>query len=484
MGSGEARDDKTAATPPREEAPTGDRLMGTPRSSGDVEADTAFARGVELHRRGELDQAARAYRDALARDGRHHEALANLGLALRAKGQRLTGLAALKRAAALTPHEPAVLASLGNLQRESGELQGALASLHHAVELNPTVAATHRSLGLVLRDMGHLEEARLCFEQAIRLDPKLIGAEWDLVLTRLMAGDYTRGFPGMETRWRLVDRPRPHAATPAWDGRALDGRSILLFNEQGLGDAIQFARFAPLLKARGAGKVILEVDPAMLTLFRSLAGVDMLATKGAALPPVDLQSSLWSLPGLLGVTQETLPARVPYLSAGTQGQMKLPRPSGTRLAVGLCWAGDKRHKHDRTRSSGFEPFIRLLGRRDIAFYSLQKGEAAAEPLRFGGESLLIDLSDRLQDFSDTAAAIQQLDLVISVDTAVAHLSGALARPTWLLLPFSADWRWGVGRDDTPWYPHMHLFRQPRFGDWGSVLETVGLALDTLLDGEP
>ena len=467
----------------RDEGASPDRLVARDLRSGDPEADQAFTRGVERQRRGELEGAIQSYGEALARDGRMAEALANMALALRSKGNRAAARAALMRAYSLAPDDTLILGNLGNLLRDLGELELSLTLLHRVMELAPTSPQAQRNLGLVLRDLGHLDEARLCFEKALKLEPKLLAAEWDLVLTRLVGGDYARGFPGLETRWRLVDRPRPHATIPAWDGRALNGRSILLFNEQGIGDAIQFARFAPLLKARGAGRVVLECDPSLLNLFRSLAGVDMLATKGAEVPGCDLSASLLSLPGLLGLDQTTLPQRVPYLSIPPGTGPRLTPSAGARLSIGLVWAGSPKNKNDRNRSAGFAPFLKLLSRAGIAFYSLQKGKAAAEPLELGGSGLITDLSGALDDFAETGAAIQQLDLIISVDTAVAHLAGALGRPCWLLLPFVPDWRWGVGRDDSPWYPHLHLFRQPRPGDWDSVFETVGMGLDTILHGE-
>jgi len=444
-----------------------------------VEAERCFARGLELRRRGELEAASRAFGQALAQDPRHHRALLELGQALRTRGLRTAAAATLRRALALAPDAAEALNALGLTLRELGQPGPALAELHRLLELQPASADAHHNLGLALADLGHLEEALYCFERALQLRPEMAPAAWERSIALLTAGRYREGFPGLEARWRLRRLPRPHADLPAWDGAPLAGRTILLFNEQAYGDGIMFARFVPALQALGAGAALLECHRPLARLLRTLAGVDRVLVRGEPRPRADLAASLLSLPGLLGLDRDAV-AMPPYLAAPPVGRPALRRPPGARLAVGLCWAGRPTHKRDRHRSAGLKAFLPLLGRAEVAFYSLQKGPAAAEVAQQGVEALVRDLSGEIEDLADAAHWISQLDLVISVDTAIAHLAGALGKPCWVTLPWLVDWRWGRDGDETPWYQRMLLFRQPTPGDWVSVVALVDEALGQVL----
>lgn len=446
-----------------------------------VEAERAFARGIELQRRGELEAAARAYGEALRLEPTHLRALNNLGMSLRARGLRVAASTCLKRGLAIDPDDTGLLGNLGNTLRELGELEAAAAAQYRATALAPQSPEAHMNLGLVLRDLGHLAEAALCFEQALRLKPGNAVAAWELTVTRLTQGDYAAGFPGLEERWRLRQQRHPHQGIPPWMGEPLAGKRLLVFNEQAFGDGIMFARFVSRLKALGAAEVLLEVHRPLARLFATLDGVSRVVVRGEPLPPADYAVSLLTLPGLLGLGADEVPAP-PYLKAPPQGRRTLARPPGTRLAVGLCWAGRQTHQNDRNRTTGLKPFLPLLARAGVHFVSLQKGVAAAEVAQQGVEGLLQDLSGEIEDFADLANWMTQLDLVISVDTAVAHLAGALGRPCWTLLPFACDWRWGRVADQTPWYGRMHLFRQSKPGDWPQLFTLVGEALDQVLAG--
>ena len=454
----------------------------TPRGAdaGDrLELERRLARAVELQRRGDLELAQRAFAEVLALDADHGGALTGLGQVLRQRGLRTSASAVLRRASRVLPGDPAVRGLLGLTLRELGEPEAALAEFYRAVELSPNTADTQHNLGLALTDLGHFAEAELCFEKSLRLQPNP-AAELDLALCRLAAGAYPQGFGGLEARWQLRRLPRPHPDLPLWDGKPLEGRRVLVFNEQAYGDGILFARFVKRLRAAGASYVVLECHRPLARLLTVLEGIDRVIVRGEAPPPVDLCVSLLSLPALLGIEQEDVEPG-PYLVAPAVGRPALQRPAGTKLAVGLCWAGRPTHRLDRHRSAGLKPFLPLLGRPQVAFYSLQKGAAAAELAHLGVEGLVRDLSTEIDDLADAAHWMTQLDLVISVDTAIAHLAGALDVPCWVVLPFLVDWRWGRAGDETHWYERTHLFRQARPGDWAAVFAEIDDALAQVLD---
>jgi hypothetical protein len=262
---------------------------------------------------------------------------------------------------------------------------------------------------------------------------------------------------------------------PAWDGSPLNGKSILLYAEtgSGMGDTLQFIRYAPLVAARG-GRVIVECQASLVRLLQRMAGIDLVIAIDDPLPPIAVQSALLSLPLCFGTTLDTIPATVPYLRTADRLDWDLPPDS--RRKVGLVWGGNPEHVQDASRSCPVSALRRFLSHPEIAFYSLQKGPHYAEFAQLADLDVY-DLHDRLTDFDATATAIAQLDLVISVDTSVAHLAGALGKPTWVLLAFAPDWRWLMQRSDSPWYPTMRLFRQLRRWDWDEVCDRVATALD-------
>ena len=443
------------------------------------EAERRHARAVELQRRGDLEQAQRAFGEVLDLHPDHGGALVGLGHVLRLRGLRTAAAAVLRRASRVLPRDATVRGTLGLTLRELGEPEAALAELYRAVELAPNQPETQQNLGLALTDLGHFAEAERCFEKSLRLQPEPT-TELDLALCRLAAGDYRQGFAGLEARWKLRRLPRPHANIPLWDGRPLDGRRILVFNEQAYGDGILFARFVKRLRGAGASAVVLECHRPLARLFAVLEGIDRVVVRGEAMPAVDCCISLLSLPALLGIEQEEIEPG-PYLIASAVGRPPLERPPEARLAVGLCWAGRPTHRMDRHRSAGLKAFLPLLGRPGTAYYSLQKGAAAAELAHLGVGGLVRDLSTQIDDLADAAHWMAQMDLVITVDTAIAHLAGALDIPCWVVLPFLVDWRWGRVGDETHWYERTHLFRQPRPGDWASVFAEIDDAMAQVLD---
>jgi hypothetical protein len=333
-----------------------------------------------------------------------------------------------------------------------------------------------------------LPEAISCYEQALTLKPAFGDAQWNLALARLVGGDFARGWPAFQKRWqtRRLAAHRRSFAVPPWDGSDPAGRTILVHAEQGMGDVIQFCRYLPLLRARGARTVLL-IDGAwrrLASLLRSLDGVDLLALDLADAGAFDLHCPLLDLPLRFGTELATIPARVPYLAADPARADWRARLAGDGTPrIGLVWAGNRNNTRDRLRSLELELLLPLLALPGLRWFGLQVGDGRDDLETRRMPPGFTDLGPELHDFADTAAALAELDLTISVDTSVAHLSGALARPTWVLLPAAPDWRWLLERTDSPWYPTARLFRQPAAGDWASVVARVAEALSALAAGD-
>jgi hypothetical protein len=317
------------------------------------------------------------------------------------------------------------------------------------------------------------------YEQALRIEPDYVPARWNRALASLLLGNFEQGWVEYEWRWKRKQQPQRSFRQALWDGRELSGRTILLHAEQGLGDTLQFIRYAPLVKERG-GRVIVECQPSLLELLGSCRGIDVLEAQGSALPEFDVQAPLLSLPRILGTSLATIPANVPYVVADAElvGRCRQELEAVPGFRIGIAWQGSTMHKRDRQRSlplGRFEPLARLPG---VRLLSLQVGAGADQLRDLGDRFPIADLGGRFDPWSlrDAAAVISVLDLVISVDSAMAHLAGALGVPIWLLLPFASDWRWLLEREDSPWYPTMRLFRQSEPGDWDGVFDRVTNAL--------
>jgi hypothetical protein len=356
----------------------------------------------------------------------------------------------------------------------------------------------------VLAKQAKLDDAIACYRQALVIKPDYAEAHKDLALAWLLRGNFEQGWPEYEWRWkcsRFQGHPGNESGEqlpgPSWDGSPLNGRTILLYAEQGLGDTLQFIRYAPLVRQRG-GRVLVLCQPPLRPVLGSCPGIDGLVACESTAPSYDVQIPLLSLPRIFRTTLATIPAEVPYLSADpelvehwrrelTQGVGQAFQPdsqagkpdllkegSSQEFKVGIAWQGNPQHKQDRQRSvplAHFEALARLPG---IRLFSLQVGPGAHQLQELGGRFLVTDLSNRFgpASFQDAAAVVTVLDLVMSVDTAMAHLAGALGRPVWVLLPFVPDWRWMLDREGSPWYPTMRLFRQRQPGDWTDVFRQV------------
>jgi hypothetical protein len=409
---------------------------------------------------------------ACAADARLAEAWFVRGTALAALGRAEDAVTALETAVARDPRHARAHLNLGNAWLDLDRFGPAEQHLRRAIALAPTLPEAHASLGFLLTGSGRLADAVAACDAAIRLRPDFAQAYWNRSFAELLAGDYAPAWDDYEWRKRHARFGQYFRRLPGpeWRGEALAGRRLLVLAEQGLGDAIQFARFLPLLRERGA-HVVLACAPSLLAVLAPLP-VEVVA-KAATPPPHDLWVDQMSLPRLLGTRVASIPAAGGYLAADParvaawRGRL----PSGKR--VGLVWAGNPGHSNDARRSVPVAQLAPLLACRSVRFVSLQVGPNSGEAARLG----LADNAATLTDFGETAALASALDLVIAVDTSTAHLAGALGRPVWVLLPYAPDWRWLIGRDDSPWYASMRLFRQHQPGDWAGVIARVAAALE-------
>jgi tetratricopeptide (TPR) repeat protein len=482
------------------------------------DAEAHYNLGILLLQQTQLSAASEAFRRAIRLKPNYPEALSNLAAVLQEQDDFSSASELLHRALALHPDLPEALSNLGGNLWRHGNLTAALESCRRAIVLKPSLAEAHSNLGHILSDQGDLAGALDCYDHALALKPDSLAVAtpgthpWkrgDLLkafhsspqnagaaesataayrraltlksdsaeilyfvgLAHLLRGDFAAGWQNYEFRWhtRVLRKANRNFPQPLWRGEPLEGARILLHAEQGIGDTLQFARYIPLVAARNAS-VIFEVQPELLSLFAGIEGASRVIARGNPLPAFELHSPLISLPLAFRTDLATIPANIPYLRVNPATVQKFSQQfQGDRLRVGLVWSGNPQHVRDPQRSLMLAQLQALTEVHGATFYSLQKGPAAAQILDMPLDMNLIDLAPRLTDFADTAAVIANLDLVISVDTAVAHLAGALGKPTWILLTHAPDWRWLLDREDSPWYPTARLFRQPAPGDWSSVI---------------
>jgi tetratricopeptide (TPR) repeat protein len=428
--------------------------------------------GLALKELGRMDEAIACYLRAIDLRPDYPEAHNSLGNALAEKGEPEQAADAYRQAIRLRPAYPEAYFNLGLTQKEHGELDEAIASYRRAIELRPEYHEAYYNLGNALRDQRRLREAVASYRAAIQIAPDFPDAHHNAALAILALGDLRQGWAEYEWRWRTsqLSEARREFAQPQWHGEDVKGRTLLIHAEQGFGDTLQFCRYAKMAAGLGA-RVILEVQQPLVRLLRGLIGTELVLARGEELPPFDVHCPMLSLPLVFGTVLETIPAETPYLradaslEAGWRKRLDSPDTSGPK--IGLVWAGKSSNLADQRRSIAPERLRPLLEYPGIRFFSLQKIGPPA-PADFP----LIDVMDEMEDFADTAALIANLDLVISVDTAVAHLAASLGRPVWLLDRFDACWRWLADRTDSPWYPGLRIYRQPRPGDWVSVLANV------------
>lgn len=447
-----------------------------PVAASGFNLNDAFQRGLAAHQKGLTDEAARHYQSILALDPDHVPSLINLGVILKKQHDHHGAIALYARALALQPDSMTILSNLGNALLMHGRPEDALTCHQRFVEAEPESPEGHFNKALCLRALGKLNEAIFSFDRALTLCPDYVEAEWDRALTLLMAGDLYDGFAAYEARWRLPDTRKPRLSRPAWNGQDAFGKTILLYSEQGLGDTLQFVRYAFHLQRHLGANVVLHCQHELVGFLDSQQVLTAVNPYEEPLPAHDYQAPLMSLPYLMGLSEETLAEGVPYLRAKADVQFPFFSTASHKRKVGIVWAGRPTHKNDHNRSCSLTHFLPLLSLPDVRLYSLQIGARADDLRKHNMAGAIFDLSPSVIDFADTARLVEELDLVITVDTAVAHLAGAMGKPVWVLLPFIGDWRWGARGETCPWYPTARLFRQARLGDWHGVFENVIAAL--------
>jgi Flp pilus assembly protein TadD len=451
--------------------------------------------GNVLRDLGQLDEALACYRQALSLNPYYAEAYNNEGIAYAKLGKFEEASERFQQALRLRPNYAKAHSNLGNALKNLGRLENSLACYREALRLEPDYAEAHNNLGAAVVSVGQLKEALANYDQAVRLNPEYAEVHRNRALLWLLMGDFDQGWPEYEWRWHCQEVTRPSFRQPLWDGRPLEGRTILLHAEQGLGDTLQFIRYAPLVQQRG-GRVLVQCQPPLQSLLGSCPGIDQLVAQDAALPDFEVHAALLSLPGIFRTDLATIPAQVPYLSADSQlvehwrRELESLPPHGKEnapcrsLKVGIAWQGSLHHPGDRQRSIPLRSFAPLAEVPGVQLFSLQVGPGAEQLRDLGNLFSVTDLGGRFDaaSFQDAAAVTTVLDLVISVDSALVHLAGALGVPMWVLLPYAPDWRWLLQREDSPWYPTLRLFRQKEPGAWDNVFDRVAGALKELFRG--
>jgi len=440
-------------------------------------AEAHHARGFALKKLGRFEEALASYDRAVAIKPGFAEAHVNRGVTLQEMKQLDAALASYEQAIAVKPDFAMAHINRGNVLWNLQKIEAAIGSYDRGLEFMPDNKEALNSRGVALYALKQLDAAIASYRRALAVDPSFASGHWNLSNALLLKGDFENGWKHFEWRWKSIGathRQRQNISQPLWSGgEPLAGKTILLHAEQGLGDTLQFCRYAKCVADLGA-RVILEVYPSLHNVLQGLEGVSVLLSGKAELPAFDYQCPLMSLPLAFKTDLNNIPRSASYIHSDKQltqhWRQKLGRKSKPR--VGLVWSGSLKHKGDGQRSIALGEMLKLLSA-DFEFLSLQKEvrKSDAAVLRMHPE--IRDFGAELHDFADTAAICELMDLVISVDTSVAHLAGAMGKPVWILLPFVPDWRWLLDRDDTPWYPGARLYRQARPGDWAGVLSRVG-----------
>jgi tetratricopeptide (TPR) repeat protein len=482
--------------------------------------DLAVARnnlGAALKTLGRLDEAISCYRQVLRLQPDYADAHANLGNALAAQDMLEEAVASYRRALSLRPDRAETHYNLGYALSKHGRTNEASAAFQAALRLKPDHVEALFNLGIILHELGKLDEALTLYERALAANPQHAGSHINSGFLWLVRGDFVRGWSEFEWRWRTTEMPGYSFHQPRWNGESLAGKTILLYAEQGLGDTLQFIRYASLVKTTGP-TIIVECQPPLQRLLAGSRGIDRLITRGTPFPTFDVHAPLLSLPAILNTTLTNIPAPIPYLNTEatlfndwrtelSEVRSPMSRQSGVRspvsevrshsadiglrtpdtgrfFRVGIAWQGNPGRPDDAHRSIPLSYFARLSRVPGVHFVSLQKGPGTEQLSALANGFAMLDLSSRLDEtagpFMDTAAVMKNVDLVIAADTAVPHLAGALGIPVWLALSLVPDWRWLLERQDSPWYPTMRLFRQTRYGQWDDVFDRIAAELTRIV----
>ncbi len=448
-----------------------------------LEASYRLQLASVISRQDKWQEAASVLQGALQRHPQHVDLQMNLAAAL-VHQERLDEAVAIYRTVLdERPDFAPAQSSLAFVLERQGHLNDALAAAKRAVELRSDFAEAHNNLGTVLRSLHRLEDACRAFRQAIEINPSFALAEFNLGTTLLLAGRYVEGWVGYRQHARVAATSAPGPALIEWDGRPIPGQRLLVYADQGFGDTLQFARFLPICKQKSQAQVLFRCQPPLRRLLAAARGADAIYTSDDELPSFDQHIPLASLPGLFGLDIQQVGLDGPYLRSSVSLPIEIRELIGeetTERRVGLVWQGNPRQGRDVVRSFPLEKLAPLLHVPGYRFFSLQCDQLGRAQLATSTNvGRLPDVGALLTDFANTAAVLDQLDLLITVDTAIAHLAGALGRPVWTMLCHTPDWRWHLDRSDSPWYPTMRLFRQPKWGDWDSVVELIRSQLQTV-----
>ncbi|MCG8529213.1 MAG: tetratricopeptide repeat-containing glycosyltransferase family protein [Desulfovibrionales bacterium] len=473
--------------------------------------------GLAFHQKGNHTQAEAIYNEVLNRVPEQPDAIHFLGVLATNRHDFTTAGEYLNRAIELSPENPACYNNLGNLYQQfqdfessiplyektleldpnhymamnnlgvahirMGDYKRALGLCQRALEISPEYSGGWNNLGECYTKLGEHGKGEACYKKALSFEPDMVDANWNMALSLLIRGDLLAGFEAYQWRWKRPDTPAMGVAPGLkWNGANFYGKSILIHEEQGAGDTLQFIRYLPLLKAAGA-RVILEISPGLTRLFTGMEGVDKLWVRNTKASTRDIDrfdcySPILDLPFHFKTTLDTIPGPTPYIFPDEELKAswgrRLVDSSGIR--IGVVWAGNPNHRNDANRSCPLSLFRDIAQMDGIHLYGLQKEKYDRWTDVDSKDVLTQDIGADLYDFADTAAVIAHMDLIISVDTSVAHLAGAMGKPTWVLLPFAPDWRWMLDRTDSPWYPSMELFRQSDFGNWEHPFQQIKKAL--------
>lgn len=438
--------------------------------------------GTGYYELGKVSEAIGCYRRAIELKPDYGEAWGNLGVALQHEGQLAPALDACRRGVELKPNEAAGYNHWGSVLRQQHQYGQALACYEQALRLKPRDPRAHKGKGACLFWQGRMTEAIDSFQQSLHEASQDAETHTNLSLALLIQGRLAEGWPEYEWRWRVKGRPLPEVGLPQWDGTPLDGKTILLVTEQGIGDTLFLIRYAAVLKERFDCRVVAMVPRRLVALVGTCPGIDELVAQEDATPTADVFVPLGSIPARLNETLASIPGKVPYLTAEAElvasWQQRLAHYDG--LKIGVVWQGNPQFQADHSRSFPLAELAPLAGVPGVRLFSLQKGYGAEQLGTLGDAFEVIDLGTDLDSttptFVETAAVLKNLDVVIAPDTALAHLAGAVGVEVWLALSYPADWRWFLDREDSPWYPTARLFRQPKLGDWASVFRRMA---DTL-----
>ncbi len=458
-----------------------------PIEEREITIKQALDLAVKSHTSGELHKAELIYQEVLNKEPNNPDALHLLGLIKHQKGRHEDAVEYISKAIQLKPNTTIYYGNLGMVYDALGKEQESAENYKKALEIDSqyeTAYLAYYNLGVFHNNNGKITEALEHFDKSLELKKDFAEAHWNRSLILLLLGRFKEGWKEYEYRFKKEKPPDSrNFQKPKWDGSSLQGRKILVVSEQGSGDNIQFIRYIPLIKEKG-GYVILECKKELRRLFENFPGVDEFVDKENDIVPnidFDFYIHLMSLPGLFNTDLHNIPDKIPYLKADNNLAEKFKSKLNTdNFKIGIAWAGNPNQDNDRNRSTTFDKFQLLKGIPKTTLISLQKGEASRQLNQKLNDFEIINMAEDITDFADTAAIIENLDLIISVDTSVAHLAGAMGKPVWTLLTFMPAWRWLLYREDTPWYPGMKLFRQEKKGDWDSLFNKVGKELKNLV----